>query len=369
MVDTEASALGFVSGNYAKQHKLSTIVLAKSIRLRLAEDISALDITRVAQVKIQLGDHVEELWCMIANIGPFDLIVGWPWIEQHGVIICGKNKSLVFDSEECLKSCTLNQRPARVYATRPRPPRHKDPHQNPPQRFDQEANIATISARAFLKMASREQNQVISLWPEHFAQLDEPEDSDKRFLCSAFVSEIAALISEDYEKFFNKADRKPYSIEQLRERLPEEFRDFVALWDPKEANKVPPHRNWDHKIDLISGAKPPAKKAYGLERDQATVVKRYVDDMLRKGYIKPSISDYASSVLIVKKPDDGLRVCVDYRALNALTIKNRNAPPLVRETLARLCGAKWYTKLDIIAAFNEIRVREGDQDKTIFLTR
>lgn len=62
-------------------------------------------------------------------------------------------------------------------------------------------------------------------------------------------------------------------------------------------------------------------------------------------------------------------MCVDYRALNALTLKNRNAPPLIREILARLCAAKIYSKFDIIAAFNEIRMKEGDEEKTDFLTR
>ena len=88
-----------------------------------------------------------------------------------------------------------------------------------------------------------------------------------------------------------------------------------------------------------------------------------------KGYIRPSISPYTVSVLIIKKPDGGLRICIDYRALNVLIIKNRNAPPLIREILARLCAVKVFTKFDIIAAFNEIRMKVGEEEKTAFLTR
>ena len=98
-------------------------------------------------------------------------------------------------------------------------------------------------------------------------------------------------------------------------------------------------------------------------------MKEYIDEMLGKGFIRPSKSPYAAPVLIVKKPEGGLRVYVDYRALNALTIKNRNTPPLIQETFARLCSAKIYSKFDIIAAFNEIRIREGDEEKTAFHTR
>ena len=74
-------------------------------------------------------------------------------------------------------------------------------------------------------------------------------------------------------------------------------------------------------------------------------------------------------MLIVKKPNKGLRVCVDYRALNALTIKNRNAPPLIRETLSRLYSARIYIKFNVIAAFNKIQIREGDEEKIVFLIK
>lgn len=107
-----------------------------------------------------------------------------------------------------------------------------------------------------------------------------------------------------------------------------------------EANKLPPHRKIDHPIELQAGATPPAKRAYKMSREQATVVKEYMKEMLGKGYIRPSTSPYTAPVLIVKKPDGGLRICVDYRALNALTIRNRNAPPLIRDTLTKLCMAK-----------------------------
>ena len=99
------------------------------------------------------------------------------------------------------------------------------------------------------------------------------------------------------------------------------------------------------------------------------MVKEYVKDMLGKEYIRPSTSPYAVSVLIIKKPDGRLRIYIDYRALNILTIKNRNAPPLIRETLARLYVAKVFTKFNIIAAFNKIRIKAGEEEKTAFLIR
>lgn len=216
-------------------------------------------------------------------------------------------------------------------------------------------------------MAEKEENQVIAMWPKDFEQL--AEVSNENTECKKFTTDLAAITAEDYEKFFRKLRKSPLTTEQLRGRVPRAYHEWLGVWNPVEANKLPPHRQIDHSIELKDGATPPAKRAYGLSRDQASVVKEYIEEMLGKGYIRPSTSPYAAPVLIVKKPDGGLRVCVDYRALNALTIPNRNAPPLIKETLAKLCAAKVYSKFDIIAAFNEVRMKEGHERKTAFLTR
>jgi hypothetical protein len=97
-------------------------------------------------------------------------------------------------------------------------------------------------------------------------------------------------------------------------------------------------------------------KIYGLTRTETEAVKAYIDEMMGKGYIRPSTSPYAAPVLVVKKPGGGLRICVDYRALNTITKKNRNAPPAIKETLARMAKVKWMTIVDVVAAFNIVRI-------------
>ena len=94
-----------------------------------------------------------------------------------------------------------------------------------------------------------------------------------------------------------------------------------------------------------------------------------MDEQLEKGNIQRSNSPTASPVLIVKKSSGGLGVCIDYRALNLLTVKSRYPIPLIQDTLNRISGKKWFTKLDVITAFNRIRIAEGDEWKTAFTTR
>ena len=97
-------------------------------------------------------------------------------------------------------------------------------------------------------------------------------------------------------------------------------------------------------------------------------MKEYLDENLRKGFISPSTAPYASPVLFVVKLNSSLRFCVDYRKLNAVTRWNRYPIPLIDETLARVTGCKYLTKLDIIAAFNKLRMHPDSEDYTTFVT-
>ncbi len=98
-----------------------------------------------------------------------------------------------------------------------------------------------------------------------------------------------------------------------------------------------------------------------MSRDELLVLKKYLKENLAKGFIRVSSSPVAAPILFVRKPGEGLRLYVDYRGLNDITIKNRYPLPLIRETLDRLSTAKFFIKLDIIAAFNRLRVKEGEE--------
>src|SRR5437879_9110276 len=106
-----------------------------------------------------------------------------------------------------------------------------------------------------------------------------------------------------------------------------------------------------------------------MSRCELLVLKKSFEENLSKGFIRASRSPVASSIIFVKKPGGGLRFCVDYRKLNEITVKNRYPIPLIQETLARLSQARWYTKFDIITAFNRIRIAEGYEYLTSFRTR
>jgi hypothetical protein len=106
-----------------------------------------------------------------------------------------------------------------------------------------------------------------------------------------------------------------------------------------------------------------------MSREELIVLRKTLTEYLDKGFIRASSSSASAPVLFARKPRGGLRFCVDYRGLNAITKKDRYPLPLISETLRALAQAKWLTKLDVIAAFHKIRVKAGEEWKTAFRTR
>lgn len=106
-----------------------------------------------------------------------------------------------------------------------------------------------------------------------------------------------------------------------------------------------------------------------MSRDELLVLRKTLTDLLDKDYVRASSSPTGAPVLFVRKPGGGLRFCVDYRALNSISKADRYPLPFIKETLAKLSKAKWFTKLDVRSAFHKLRIKEGDEWKTAFRTR
>jgi hypothetical protein len=136
----------------------------------------------------------------------------------------------------------------------------------------------------------------------------------------------------------------------------------------QEPQNLPPQRAYDHTIPLLQGVKTVNIKPYRYSPEQKDEIEKQLKQMLQHGIIHPSQSPFASPVLLVKKKDGTWRFCVDYRQLNAITVKNKYPLPIVDELLDELHGAKWFTKLDLRARYHQIRVRPADEIKTAFKT-
>ena len=160
----------------------------------------------------------------------------------------------------------------------------------------------------------------------------------------------------------------PWEAVNVLAKLPSEYHEFASLFSQEKSDKLPLHRPYDHIIPLISDKELPKGPLYNMSHDELQVLQKYLKDHLSKGFIRVSSSPAASSVIFVKKPEGELCLCVNYRDLNNLTVKNQYPLPLIWETLNLMVLSVIFTKLDIIAAFNKLRIAEGEEWKTAMRT-
>ena len=132
---------------------------------------------------------------------------------------------------------------------------------------------------------------------------------------------------------------------------------------------LPKHQPWDHEIKLKDRTTPEFFPICRLNQKQLQTLKEYLEENLGKGYIRPSVSPAGYPFFSVPKKNEKERPVIDYRQLNDITIKNRYPLPLITELRDRLQGAEWFTKLDLLGAYNLIRIKEGNEWKTAFRTR
>ena len=138
---------------------------------------------------------------------------------------------------------------------------------------------------------------------------------------------------------------------------------------PEELPSLPPVRQVEFRIDLVTGSAPVAKAPYRLAPPEMKELQNQLLDLKEKGFIRPSSSPWGAPVLFVKKKDGSQRMCIDYRELNKLTIKNRYPLPRIDDLFDQLQGAAWFSKIDLRSGYHQMRVREEDIEKTAFRTR
>ncbi|XPS94913.1 hypothetical protein M3J09_004211 [Ascochyta lentis] len=270
-------------------------------------------------MKIDIDGHRETLWAYVLDgEREYDLILGRPWMDKNEVTIAPAKKSLFIHSSRTRVRSREGARPNQL----PKP-----------------------------------------VSPELYQALRKRSKTDRNI-------ELFSASMADIQKALKKKE-----LTDPRDLLPEFLKDEFRTFMKEEADKLAPHRgsDIDHAIELIEQDGKPATVPWGplynMSREELLVLRQQLTSYLDKGFIRVSKSSASAPVLFVKKPSGGLRFCVDYRALNAITKKDRYPLPLIHETLSQISKATWFTKVDVIQAFHKIRIAKGDEWKTAFRTR
>ncbi|GJZ37300.1 putative reverse transcriptase domain-containing protein [Tanacetum coccineum] len=173
--------------------------------------------------------------------------------------------------------------------------------------------------------------------------------------CPIFLAQVTMKKAEDKSK------------EKQLEEVPI-VQDFPEVF-PKDLPGIPPTRQVEFQIDLIPGAATVARAPYRLAPSETKELSDQLKELSDKGFIRPSSSPWGAPVLFVKKKDGSFRMCIDYRELNKLTVKNRYPLPRIDDLFDQLQGSSIYSKIDLRSGYHQLRVREEDIPKTAFRTR
>ncbi|KAI3819778.1 hypothetical protein L1987_13628 [Smallanthus sonchifolius] len=176
----------------------------------------------------------------------------------------------------------------------------------------------------------------------------------QKYLRKKYVAFLAHIVQKDIEK---------KSIQDIPI-----IRDFPEVF-PEDLSGLPPVRQVEFRIDLVPGANPVARAPYRLAPSEMQELASQLQELSDKGFIRPSHSPWGAPVLIVKKKDGSFRMCIDYRELNKLTIKNRYPLPRIDDLFDQLQGSTCFSKIDLRSGYHQLRVQEDDIPKTAFRTR
>jgi hypothetical protein len=144
--------------------------------------------------------------------------------------------------------------------------------------------------------------------------------------------------------------------------------EFLDVF-PKDLPGMPPERKVEFAIELLPGTAPISKRTYRVSGPELVELKKQIDELSEKGYIRPSTSPWAAPVLFMEKKDGTRRMCFDYQALNEVTIKNKYPLPRIEDLFDQLRGANVFSKIDLRSGYHQLRIRPSDIPKTTFITK
>ena len=269
--------------------------------------------------------HKETIEAAVTNTGNHDLLLGMDWLQAHNPNIdWTKNKLLL---NRCPDTCFTKHR------------KLEDP------------------TLGHLLPSLEWEEQYDDLLEQQYQGID-----------------VSQHIMAHLQSFFPTVGRTTVSTslamnnKQPLQDIPQTFQRYRKVFSDEEAQRLPKHQPWDHKIDLIPGQQMSKTSVYRLTPPEKIALKEYIEDGLKRGTLRRSEAPDACSFFFIDKKDRKLRPVQDYRPLNAITRKNVAPIPLIPELIDKLLGARFFTKLDVRWGYNNIRIREGDKWKTTFKT-
>jgi hypothetical protein len=315
LLDSGATAT-YINRSFVEDHSIPTRKLANPMYARNSDGtLHSRSITHEARFTSLIQDHKSTEWFYVAELGDKDMIIGMTWLQSHNPIIDWRTGKVEFT--RCPGKCGGAQQAVN--------------------------NLHHLFEAA-------------TTFGEH--DLNRVEFSNT----SSKHGNLSTQMAIDDMK-----TKKVLTLDDVRKGP---FADFIDVFEEKGYQELPPHRIWDHKIDLVPDWEQRVWKPhiYPLTHDEQKELDKFLDENLKNGRIRPSESPLASPVFFINKKTGDKRMVIDYRKVNGLTQKNSYPLPLIDPLLTKWKGCLYFSALDVRSGYYNIRMREGDEWKTAFIT-
>ena len=356
LVDCGATG-DFIDEGFVERSKIPTQKLSQPIPVYNVDGLpnEAGSITKVTDMIMTYKGHSEWILLAVTQLGKQDTILGMTWLKKHNPEIDFTTGSvkLTCCSPRCCTCCRDEAREehcaskaqARVIntcRTGPLPAFVEDTD-------DEDDDDQVPELKGFVEYEYEEGDRV---WAASIPPAPE-------YICAT------ASVSQQLAEAFQK-NSSPWDYEK---HIPEHLHGFNNVFSKDSFDELPESKPWDHAIELIPEANASKGcKVYPLSVTEQKELDAFLKENLDSSRICPSKSPMASPVFFVKKKCGGLRLVQDYRPLNTMTVKNKYPLLLIPELIAKLQGAKYFTKLDVHWGFNNVQIKEGDEWKAAFQT-
>jgi hypothetical protein len=310
LLDTWASH-NFITREIAERMELHLGELKAPIEVHFADGVPHPTTLQAKKMPLQLGNWRGKVDLLVSTLGGMDCILGMEFITQNNVLIEGHNRLVRISSKNGI---------VRVKA-----------HEL----------LCVGGPTVHFMLGKTCKNECVGGYG---------------MMC------VMRVLNEFEPKEATKLVTCPKCIKQVLEK-------FLDVMPKKLPEDLPLRRRVDHAIEVMLGVAPPAKAPYRMSHEELKELKIQLEELFAKGYIKPSKSPYGAPVLFVHKKDGTLRMCVDYRAFNKATLKNRYPLPRIDDLFDCLSGAKVFSRIDLHSGYYQIRIAEGDEEKTTCHTR
>ena len=417
----------FVSSSFVRKHRLVTSSLPQqSIVITLADGSQQQSASLVKAAPIAVGSYTDALDLVALPLSGYDVILGMTWFHHYNPEVDWQEQRVTFVDEFMHRhvlgvspipasvSAAVSIAPPTVDSRRSRRPsrRSRDSSSRSRSRSRSSAQGSSISInttgtrsnlddthpllapppcivvpRGNCKTSSSTLRDSVAESPSSHRlnfitskQLKVAfKNEELQFACLVFPQDIERILSSSPSSSSSSSSSSSASISSISTDAAESaattaararvLAEFIDVFPDELPPGLPPSRDVDHRIELVANSSPPSRPTFRMSESELVELKSQLAELTKSRFIQPSKSPFGAPILFVKKKDGTTRMCVDYRALNDITIKNSYPLPRVDELFDRLQGAKYFSKIDLRSGYHQIRIVPEDVPKTAFRTR